>query len=340
MANPVDISAVICTYNRVTMLGMALESLLAQETGGRFSYEVVVVDDASTDGTEDAVHAIQTKSPVPLHYVRGPGRGVAQARNCGIQAARGTWVAFTDDDQVNDPRWLLELHAVATETGAPCVGGSVALRLETEAAIPLTPVLRSILGEKMHAKTVVRQLMRCPGTGNVLFHHSVFDQVGTFCTDLAWGGEDAEFMLRVLDKGVVVWFAPESIVYHMIPPYRLEVKYFRWASRRVGMALAEVDYRVRGAHRLVMLCLARIAQALVINLPRLVVAALRRDPGRVIECRCLLWRASTYLRGTLHVLAPALFPQNRLREELLFRAERATMGKASDECTPPPRRGA
>lgn len=311
------------------MLRLSLDTLMRQETEGAFSYEIVVIDDASTDGTPEAVADLQRQSTAPMRYVRGQGRGVAEARNLGVTSAAGSWVAFTDDDQLNDPRWLITLFNLAERTQAKCVGGSVHLKFETEPAFPLTEVTKSILGYKVHPEGRITRLMDCPGTGNVMIHKSVFEQVGMFQPTLAWGGEDAEFMLRVLQAGFPVWFTPESIVHHMIPPYRVTIDYYRWASLRVGVALAEVDGKVRGRFRLLALCAARLAQALLINLPRLILAQLSGDTGQALERKCRLWRMMTYARQTLYFAAPAVFPQRQFFESLKFRGERSTVAKKS-----------
>lgn len=62
----IDISVNVCTYNRAEMLRGALESLICQKTDGKFSYEIVVVDNASTDTTKAVVEEVATKSPVPV----------------------------------------------------------------------------------------------------------------------------------------------------------------------------------------------------------------------------------------------------------------------------------
>jgi len=323
-----NISIVICTYNRADLLRIALESLIRQKTEGEFDYEVVVVDDRSSDQTPEVVAEFAARSPVPVRYVRAEGEGVARARNRGVEEARGEWVAYTDDDQWNDQDWLYELVMAARKAGVDCVGGVVELQLPTEASLPLTPVTESILGRKINPEGLIRHLMDCPGTGNVMFKRSVFDTVGLFDNALAWGGEDADFMLRVLNAGIPVWFTPTSIVHHMISPYRVTEIYFRWASLRVGVALAEVDAKVRGRANLALRCVARIGQALLINIPQLIRASLARDAGRVLEYKCLLWRVVSYTRQTVHLLAPRAFKQERFFSSLKFRGERTTVGKS------------
>ena len=84
-----DVSIVVCTYNRADMLGRALESLVRQETHGEFRFEIVVVDDGSTDGTQVTVQNIAKDCQVPIRCLRKEGRGIAAARNTGVKAASG-----------------------------------------------------------------------------------------------------------------------------------------------------------------------------------------------------------------------------------------------------------
>jgi len=299
--------------------------VIQQKTDSLFSYEIVVVDDRSSDETPQVVEEIAAQAAVSLRYAREEGRGVAAARNRGIAEARGEWVAYTDDDQWNDPDWLYQLFVAARDAAVDCVGGCVELDLPPEADLPLTWVTASILGQKRNPEGQMNTLMECPGTGNVMFRKSVFEKAGLFNNDLHWGGEDADLMLRVLQAGISVWFTPKSVVHHMIPPYRVTEDYFRWASLRVGVALAEVDGRVRGKKKTVVLCVARVGQALLVNLPRYFLASLAHDRGKVVETKCLLWRVTTYVRHVLRTVCPTLFRQERYFASLEFRGERTTV---------------
>ena len=103
------ISVIVPTYNRCEMLADALASLFRQETNGEFSYEIVVVDNASTDATKAVVQQAAAEAPAPVRYVHHDVPGDAPPRNRGIAEARGTWIAFFDDDQLAAPDWLLQL---------------------------------------------------------------------------------------------------------------------------------------------------------------------------------------------------------------------------------------
>ena len=97
------------------LLRDTLASLLALETDGQFTYEVLVVNNASTDETATVIEQAVREARVPLRDVFEERPGVSFARNRGIQEARTPWIAFFDDDQVADARWLTELWALAEE---------------------------------------------------------------------------------------------------------------------------------------------------------------------------------------------------------------------------------
>jgi glycosyltransferase involved in cell wall biosynthesis len=99
------ISVLVCTYNRAELLRLALDSFVAQE-GPDLPFEVVVVDDGSTDHTREVVESFRGK--MPLRYSRQSNSGVASARNHALLLARGSLVLFHDDDDIASPRLLSE----------------------------------------------------------------------------------------------------------------------------------------------------------------------------------------------------------------------------------------
>jgi len=323
---PVDISVVLCTYNRADVLRLQLESPVDQTTEGAFTYEIVVVDDASTDNTREVVEEFQANPTVTVRYAEAGGLGVAHARNRAAEEATGEWVAFTDDDQVNEHDWLLHLYDMARKKNADCVGGTRDLRLPCEPPFALTRQLRSILGEKFFPETRIYLRDDMPTTGSVLIRRSAFDVIGPFDDTLYWSGEDDLFARRILAAGLVVWFAPKSIVHHIIPEHRLTESYFRWASLRVGVAFAEVDQRALGKGRTLINALARLGRVMFMHLPLLGVATLKGDRSAAIDRTCYCWRAISYTYQALHALAPGFFPRERFFENLKMRAERDTLG--------------
>jgi len=116
------ISAVICTHNRSGYLIKAIQSLVDQQLS-KDKYEIIVVDNRSTDATKEVVERFTGKSNI--RYIYEPNLGLSYARNTGWRNARGKYVAYLDDDAIACPVWLdkiLEVFETVTP-GPGCVGG-------------------------------------------------------------------------------------------------------------------------------------------------------------------------------------------------------------------------
>ena len=320
-----DICVVVCTYNRAEMLAKALACMVSQESNGQFSFEIVVVDDGSTDGTKGVVEQVAARSEVPIRYFREQGKGVSHARNRGIAESRGDWIAFFDQDQLAGPDWLKELFAMASKTGADVVDGPRDLAISEGQLSRLSSVCRRVLGEITGSVECAKRRigdLRVACTGNVLINRRVFDAVGEFDESLIRGGEDWDFFRRVRDVGFEIPYAPKAPVHHLIPPERLTYGFFKWNSLRCGANFAYRDYKEWGRMKAIMLCVARIGQALLVNLPLLFWAYLFGDDAELLGRKCPLWRAVGYTHETLFLVAPRLFPQESFFAGLELRRER------------------
>jgi len=316
----IDISIIVCTYNRADTLRSALESVIRQETDGNFSYEIVVIDDGSIDNTRDVVKEILKCSKVPIGYIYKKGEGIADARNRGIRYARGKWIAFIDDDQLAENDWLKNLYVMALRMHADCVGGTILLDLQSDQLSRLGPVIRKLLGERSWPKRPSKCLgKKIPSNGNILIAKKVFDSIGLFDTVLLSGGEDAEFILRARAANFDIWIAPKAIMRHLVPPYRLQPTYLRLVSFRWGTFFAYMDHKRRNHCRMLLVCIARIGQALLVNMPCLLLVYLKCNIVEILDRKCLLWRAQGYTRRCLFFISPKLFPQKRFFSALEYR---------------------
>lgn len=325
------VTVVVCTYNRAGLLRDTLRSMQTLRTEGRFTFEVVVVDNASTDETQQVIAEVVAESPVEMRGVYEPKAGVAAARNRGLAEAEGEWIAFCDDDQQADAAWLLELLQMAWQKQIRLVGGAVKLALPAGAAQPALAVRRNF-GESIGRQPHPYTKRVSPGTGNLLLHRSVIEQVGNFDENLRQAGEDTDLFRRIREAGIESWYNPRAIVWHHIPAYRLTADYQRWSSQRTGWCFADRDCKEGGRVRLLMLAVARAAQALLVRLPLLAWHSTRGWRQEALGVRCDLWRCEGYLRFAidaigLHMLAS----QTAFRQRLEFRNERSSFSDG-----PPP----
>jgi len=104
-----DISIVICTYNRSALLKKALDSVLNINTRPEISYEVIVIDNNSTDDTQSVVKSNEPKFDGRLKCFIELNKGLSNARNRGIKESEGGIIVFTDDDVKVDRDWILSI---------------------------------------------------------------------------------------------------------------------------------------------------------------------------------------------------------------------------------------
>ena len=307
----VDVTVVVGSYNRSAMLAETLASLTALQTaipgGESFTYEVVAIDNASTDDTQDVLARYAdpalrgSAERVRGFYEASPG--VTHARNRGLAEARGRWVAFHDDDQRAHPEWLARLQELAHRRGVKVVGGAVRLSLPEGTDRRLAPPCRVLLGEKVgwdQEQPYTRK--RVPGTNNLMLHRSVLEDVGVFDTRIKDGGEDADLYRRIRTAGYQAWYTPEAVVYHLIPEPRLSDDYMRWTATRHGQHLALREYRDWGPRKLAGMIALRAAQAAGSYLPRFVLATICGDREAALGARALLWRSRAYLARSAALL--------------------------------------
>jgi glycosyltransferase involved in cell wall biosynthesis len=324
------INIIVPTYNRSELLRSAINSLLQQGTDGTFSYEIIIIDDASTDETREVIGEIIKRSPGLVRFVKGEGKGYTCALNRGLAESHGEWVALFDDDELANPDWLKELYAYAMHIGAQCVGGRRELALPEEILAGLGPVCRGLLGEALPmGEERECNYRRHPGGGHMLIKRTVFNDVGGFDETLLTGGCDRELVFRAYDAGYKMGRTPKAVVQHMISPHRISPDHIKWYSLQFGSSFAQIDWKRWGRLKTILACLARTGQALLVNLPLLFGAFVRGNKPEILDRKALLWRAVGYIRRTLFLLAPRVFSQERFLGRLEFRKERETFKKDS-----------
>jgi len=243
------ISVVVCTYNRSESLRKTLGSLAQLWAPAGTSWELIVVDNNSTDDTAEVVKTIAATSNLSVRYVFEINQGVSHARNAGISAARGDIIAFTDDDVTVDPRWLCELQKIFDQFACTGVGGRIVpvgmcqkpswLVLDGPHSLKSGTVVSFDHGEKPCE-------LRTSFGANMAFRRVAFEEHGFFRTDLGRGsalmlGEDTEFCTRLLSAGEKLVYAPSAVVYHVTPRERMAKSYFQSYYFNYGRYIARAN---------------------------------------------------------------------------------------------------
>ena len=202
------VSVVIPTYNRVDMLVSCLRALQAQRVA-RADYEVVVVDDGSTDGTRDALREWTPSAEMALRACSRANGGPAAARNDGIRLARGALIAFVDDDCLPEPDWLQHLIA-ALPPDARCAGIGGRIVGESNVLVARYVDWRG-LSEHQRSPEGINYLV----TANALFHKHCLLEVGGFDERFrSAGGEDPELARRLRARGYYLMATERALVVH------------------------------------------------------------------------------------------------------------------------------
>lgn len=241
-----DASVVIPTYNRADRLAPLLARLLDQDAGG-VRYEVLVVDNHSTDHTKEVVQrAIDADGSARLRYTFEPRRGAPHARNAGIEQTTAPLILFLDDDGIPGRDWVRGMaEAFARHPEADCIGG----RVKTEWRVPppswmqeahTGPIALQDWPEAIYVNA--GNAARCLITANLGFRREVFARIGGFSPDFL-RNEDRELELRMWRAGMQGLYLPALDVTVDVPPERLTRRYHRRWRAESGRYSALMRYR-------------------------------------------------------------------------------------------------
>jgi len=233
---PVDVTLVICTYDRRDSLSQTLDTVALQQCD--LPWEVLVVDNGSHDGTAEMVAERAPHFPVELRVERELRRGRSFALNRAIEAARGSILVFTDDD-VNLRPGFLAAHA-EIYTSATVAGGGGRILPIMPANTP--PWLTEMLGERsggVAGRYDFGETRRdidpdsnvpLPFGANLSVRKSLARELGGFRTDLGWGealvpGEENELFERIRAAGGRIVYQPKAVAEHRLQPSKVTLEY-------------------------------------------------------------------------------------------------------------------
>jgi len=264
----VRVTAVICTHNRASYLRGALGSLLEQ-TLNPDHYEILIVDNASTDDTKRVVDDVMSRRS-GLRYLQAPRVGVSRARNVGWREARAPYVAYLDDDAIAEPTWLAGMldFFESTRPRPGAVGGRI---------LPIWERPRpSWLSDEMARALTVVDWSDTPAVlepdqwivaANIGFPREILEEIGGFQEDLGRQGarllsnEENLVRIQIEELGHRCYYHPDIVVHHHMHASRVRQSWFRKRLYWQGVSDARMRRHQHGPSDLTNL--ARGARSLV-----------------------------------------------------------------------------
>jgi glycosyltransferase involved in cell wall biosynthesis len=314
-APSVAASVLICTYNRARLLQETLESLAA--TTARVPWEVVVVDNNSTDQTRQVVESMAGGFPVPLVYAFEGRQGKSHALNTGMDICRGAVIAFTDDDVRVAPGWVdAACDALTADSRAEYAGGPVRPIWGAKPPRWLDRTRGDLWGtlailDYGAEPFVFEERNKVPLGANMAVKRRLIERIGGFNPELGrkggslLGQEQAEFFSRSRAAGIVGCYTPAMEIEHHVPAERLSKDYFRrwWFWKGVSRARMDTLHPVTelGLDLRTVPHLARVPRYMLAALPRIVLAwvlaAVRRHWADAMRQEMLVCYTLGYVRA-------------------------------------------
>jgi glycosyltransferase involved in cell wall biosynthesis len=227
----------ICTYRRNELLQRTLESLQRQDTGGLFSYSVVVVDNDAAKCAEGLVSKFAEESGVPTVYCVEPEQNIALARNQAVKHSSGDFVVFIDDDEFAPPTWLQTLYKACLHYGVDGALGPVLPHFDHE---PPRWVVKGRFYNRPSYPTGLIIDWQKGRTGNTFLKRTLFEGLDQPFNPVFITGEDQDFFRRMIAKGHRFVWCDEAKAYEVVPPSR--------CKRRFMMRRAFLRGKIRTNH--------------------------------------------------------------------------------------------
>ncbi len=291
-ARGLAVSIIVPCYERMALLERTLRACFKQNMPADAGWEILVCDNHPDRLAEPLIAALQPASPVPLRYLPAPARNIARARNVGVAAARGRYIAFVDDDEAPDAGWLASYYHCLERTGADAAFGPKYPVFESGNPPAWDPTARHYTTDfGVPADT---QIGRVGRSGRVLGAGNSCMRVAT-CLGVpnpfnevigAADGEDTELYFRLLKAGRRFVWCPEAVVHEVMSEQRATYEYMHARLKRGSRTSARCRISASDHKRLTH------AMLLAVGL------------GQVI------------VHGVLHVVTGEIFDRHRVRHRL------------------------
>jgi len=238
-----QLSIVICSYNRASYISDALDSLYMQ-TIGLNAFEAIIVDNNSTDNTAEVFsqwRAAHTNGS--FTYITETNQGASFARNTGAAVAKGQWLCFMDDDAVATPNYVENiLKHIETKPDAVGFGGRIIPKYIPSEPKWMSYYVSSLVGNFDYAPTACAfENGKYPLESNMIVRKDVYDRIGGFNTALPGvvgtlriGGEGKELFYKILALGHTIYYDPAICVHHVVEVKKLTSEYMYRVASGIG----------------------------------------------------------------------------------------------------------
>lgn len=240
------ISVILCTYNRDKYIYNVLKSV-AENDYPHDGYEIVLVNNNSTDRTEQECERFQSDYPdIAFRYLIETSQGLSYARNCGIRNAVGDLLVYVDDDATVNRDYLKTYAQFFIQHPDAVAAGGPILPVYESSPEPswMSHYTRQLVTGKLYIGDREREFPKdaYPGGGNACYRKSVFETVGLFNVELGRkadsliGAEEKDLFAKMTARGMRFYYLPSAILYHIIPDRKLTADYFRRLTLGIGQS--------------------------------------------------------------------------------------------------------
>lgn len=236
------VSVVVCTFNREEYLGTCLKNLY-QQSASRAEYEVLIVNNNSTDDTEKlALEFIDQNKADNFKYFNEDRQGHSFSRNRGITESSGEIIAFIDDDAFVDENFVRNISSFfKSHKDVSAIGGKIIPVFESKRPKWMSKYLMPLVSAlDMGSQVAPFKGRKFPIGANMSFRKQVFEKYGLFNVNLGRkgagleGGDEKEVFLRMKKADEKIMYAPDVVVDHIIPQRRIDLHYIKGLGVGVG----------------------------------------------------------------------------------------------------------
>lgn len=245
MTNQPKISVAVCTYNRADVLPKCLESL-ANQTVDKELFEVLIIDNNSTDGTKEITTDF-CKENLNFRYIFEEKQGLSQARNRAIDEAKGKYIAYIDDDAIADKDWIEKiLTVIQNDKDIAVFGGKILPWYNTKKPKWFQDEFGTHSWGNKHLQLNLQNYPFGLSGSNMIFKKDILVKYNGFPAEYGMTGnkiafgEESLLFNKMLKNNENVQYFPDIVVYHLVSEKYYDLKYVFKRSIQNGKAIAKI----------------------------------------------------------------------------------------------------